>query len=457
MVAMTGGEGRNGEDMSESTVLLDADDHTEVLAAPTPGEVVRLPEAVEAVTSAGDAPAPKLGPDFGRLWGAAAVSSIGDGVREAALPLMAAVFTRSPVLVAGILFATKLPWLLCSLPAGAVADRVDRRKLLVYVNLFRAVTMTALFAIVAMGAGSLWVLYVVAFLQGVGEVFSDNTAFAMMPALVPDGALEKANGRMQAAVVMGQSFVGPALGGVLFALAAGFPFGVDAASFALAAVLFMAITHRVEPVVRKPSSLGADIKEGLRWLRGQALLRNLSVFAALTNFVLHATFGVFVLYALEILHLDAAGFGLLLSVEAVGVLCGSLQAAGIKRRLGMGPAIFASLLVAGVANLVIGTASGVVLVAVMMVSISFCAGVWNVVTNSFRQAAVPDRLLGRVQSAHRLLSWGAIPVGTLFGGVIAGAFGLRAPFLVAAAVLMVLAVAAYTLVARDRTARPWRL
>lgn len=451
MKRWTGGDGQPGEDMSESTILLDRSATDGIATGPVDG-VVRLPEAVAEAPQESRQPS-KLGRDFARLWAAAAVSSVGDGVRETALPLMAAVFTRNPVMVAGILFASKLPWLLCSLPAGAIADRVDRRRLVVGVNVFRAAVMTALFAILAGGGGSLWILYVVAFLQGVGEVFSDNTAFAMMPALVPRAGLEKANGRMEAAVVMGQSFIGPALGGVLFAVAISMPFGLDAASFALAAVLFLAIGHRAPRVERAQTTLGADIKEGLRWLRGHALLRNLSVFAALTNFVLHATFGIFVLYALEILRLDAAGFGLLLSVEAVGVLCGSLLAAEIKRRIGIGPAIFAALLVAGLANLVIATSSRVVLVAGMMVSISFCAGVWNVVTNSLRQSVVPDRLMGRVQSAHRLLSWGAIPVGTLFGGAIAEAFGLRAPFLVAAVSLSILAVAAYALVARERPAR----
>ena len=443
MKRRSGGNGRS-EDMTEPTALMEQEVADGLGVAPTTG-VVRLPEA-PPIDSGGSKT--RLGSDFARLWGAAAVSAVGDGVRETALPLLATVLTRNPVLVAGILFASKLPWLVCSLPAGAIADRVDRRRLVVYVNVFRTIVMGALFAIVAAGGGSLWLLYTVAFLQGVGEVFSDNTAFAMMPALVPHAGLEKANGRLEAAAVMGQSFIGPALGGVLFAVAAGIPFGLDAATFAVAAVLFTSIRFRA-PRAEKPAvPLGVDIKEGLTWLRGHALLRNLSVFAALTNFVLHATFGIFVLFAKEILNLQPAGYGLLLSVEAVGVLCGSLLAAGIKRRIGLGPAILLSLLVSGLGNLVIGVSASVLVVATMMVSISFCAGVWTVVTNSLRQATVPDRLMGRVQSAHRLLSWGAIPIGTMFGGAIAQAWGLRAPFFVAAGALLVLAIAAYSLVAR---------
>ena len=388
----------------------------------------------------------RLGSDFLRLWSATAVSSVGDGVRVTALPLLAAAFTRNPMLVAGVLFVGKLPWLLCSLPAGAIADRLERRRLVVYVNVFRAFVMASLFAMVAFGGGGLAVLYGVALLQGVGEVFSDNTAFAMLPSLVPKVRLEDANGRLEAAVTASANFAGPALGGFLFALAAGVPFAVDAASFAVAAGLFFLIKYRQPAAPPRQASLGADIKEGLVWLRGNALLRNLSFIAALTNFSLNATFGIFVLYALEILHVHAAGFGLLLSVEAVGALSGSLLAGKIRRRLGTGPAILAALAIAGVANLAIGVTSSIALVAGMAVAVSFCGGVWNVVTNTLRHSLVPDRLMGRVQSAHRLLSWGAAPVGVLFGGALAQAFGLRAPFLMAAGTLLILALTAYKLV-----------
>jgi MFS family permease len=374
------------------------------------------------------------------------VSSLGDGVRVTALPLLAALLTHNPMLISGILFASKLPWLLCSLPAGAIADRVDRRRLVVYVNVFRAVVMAALFIAVAGGSSGLWLLYGVAFLQGVGEVFSDNTAFAMLPALVPRDGLEKANGRLEAIVVAGTSFAGPALGGVLFALAVSSPFAVDAGTFALAAALFFAITYRAPKVAKPATTLRTDIKEGLLWLRGHVLLRNLSVIAALTNFVLHATFGIFVLYALEILHVRAAGFGLLLSVEAIGALSGSLLAAGIRRRVGTGPAVLIALVAAAAGNIVLAVTSSVAVVGAMAIVVSFSGGLWTVVTNSLRQAIVPDRLLGRVQSAHRLLSWGAIPVGTLFGGAIAQAFGLRAPFLLAGGGLLALALVAYSLV-----------
>lgn len=423
-------------------------DDVRVAATEPAPQVIRLP----------DVPAdpipkvrrPRLGADFARLWGATTISSVGDGVRVTALPLLAAVFTRNPMLVSGILFASKLPWLLFSLPAGALADRIDRRRLVVYVNVGRGVVMGGLFVAAAAGTNALWLLYGVAFLQGIGEVVSDNTAFAMLPSLVDKSGLERANGLLEASVITGTAFAGPALGGVLFAAAVALPFGLDAATFGLAAALFFAIRYRPPAVSAKSKTrMRADISEGLQWLRGHALLRNLSVLAALTNFVLHATFGIQVLFALEILHVHAAGFGLLLSIEAVGALSGSLLAARLRARLGTTACVVLALFIAAAGNLAVATTSSVVFVAAMWMVVSFTGGLWTVVTNSLRQSLVPDRLLGRVQSAHRLLSWGAIPVGTLFGGALAEAWGLRAPFFVAAGSLLVLTAAAHLVLRRS--------
>lgn len=404
-------------------------------AAPGVDEVIYLPETEPA----------KLGPDFARVWGAAAVSNIGDGVRITALPLLAAAVTRDPVAVSGILLAGHLPWLLFSLPAGAIVDRLDRRGLITAVSTMRAVVMALLCGLVFFGEAGLAALYAVAFLQGVGEVFSDNAVFALVPGVVPKERLEDANGRLEAIVVATNQFAGPALGGLLFAQSAGLPFLVDAGSFLLAAGLILGIRKR--PRARVPAgekrSIRADISEGVRWLRARPSLRNLSYIAALTNVALNGTFAIFVLFALEELELSSLGFGVLLSIEAIGALTGSLVAGRVRRHLGVPLALAAALGLAGVANLAIATTGFVPLVAVMMVAVAFSGGVWNVLTNSLRQAVTPDRLLGRVQSAHRLLSWGAIPFGTLLGGVAGRVFGLRAPFLIAAVMLCGLAAGAF--------------
>jgi MFS family permease len=353
--------------------------------------------------------------------------------------------TRDPVAVSGILLASHLPWLLFSLPAGAIVDRLDRRGLITAVSAMRAVVMAMLCGLVFFGEAGLPVLYAVAFLQGVGEVFSDNAVFALVPGVVAKERLEDANGRLEAIVVATNQFAGPALGGLLFAQASGLPFLVDAGSFLLAASLIAGIKRRppAPPPAGEKRSIRADIWEGVRWLRARPSLRNLSYIAALTNVALNATFAIFVLFALEELHLSALGFGVLLSIEAVGALTGALVAGRIRKRIGIPVALAVALGVAGLANLTISATAFVPLVAVMMVSVAFAGGVWNVLTNSLRQAVTPDRLLGRVQSAHRLLSWGAIPFGTLLGGVAGRLFGLRAPFLIAAIMLCGLAIGAF--------------
>jgi MFS family permease len=345
--------------------------------------------------------------------------------------------------VAGLMFAGKLPWLALSLHAGAIADRVDRRRLIVGVNILRAIAMGILGIFLAGGMESIALLYGVAVLQGVGEVFSDNAAFALMPSIVPKERLEDANGRLEAAVVVTNEFAGPALGGLLFAAAAAAPFILDGGSFLLAGVLIASISYRSPIVLEQPQKtrLRDDIAEGVRWLRDHTVLRNLSLIAAVTNLMLFATFSIQVLFALEVLGLSSAGFGLLLSAEAFGALFGSLLAGKLKRSLGARGAIVLALGVAAVANIAIATSSSWVLVGAMAIATSFAGGLWNVMTNSLRQSLVPDRLLGRVQSAHRLLSWGAIPLGSVLGGVLAASFNLHVPFLVAGVSLSVMTVA----------------
>lgn len=382
---------------------------------------------------------PPLGSDYKRLWLATAVSNVGDGVRIAALPLLAASFTRDPLLISGVLFATKLPWLLFSLHSGAIVDRVDRRKLMILVAVLRGAVMGALALSLMANAGGIAVVYAVALLLGIGEVFADNASFALLPSVAPPERLEDANGRMEAAVVVTNEFLGPALGGLLFAAALGAPFALDAATFAAAAALLMTIKHRPvpRPVETETRKLRHDIAEGVQWLKSHRLLRNISLVAAGTNLVLHATFAIAVLYALEVLGVNGVGFGLLLTVEAIGALIGSLLAGAIRQRFGAAAAVSGALLLAGAANLTLGLTKSWLVAGIAMAAVSFGGGLWNVITSSMRQRLVPAHLMGRVQSTHRLLSWGSIPLGTLMGGVLAKTFGLTVPFLVAAAVLVV--------------------
>lgn len=382
----------------------------------------------------------RLGSDFSRLWAATSVSNLGDGIREAALPLLAATMTRDPLLVAGVAAAGRIPWLVLSLLSGAIVDRVDRRTLMWRVDIFRTVVMAALAASVLSGGAALPLLYLCAFLLGAAETLFDNAAHAILPSVVGRENLERANGRMESAMMVCNDFAGPPVGALLFAFVAAAPLAVDAASFALASLLILSVKARpAGQVVSVGRSLRADIAEGVRWLASNAVLRSLSLTAAAVNLLVHGTWAIFVLFSLDVIGTGGVGFGVLVSAFALGGVLGGLFAPSMAR-LGPGRAITGAIVLAALSELTMGLVSNPVVIAGMLVLLGFAGAVWNVVTTSIRQRLVPDRLLGRVNSAHRMLSWGSIPLGALLGGLLARTFGLRAPFLFAAVALAALAL-----------------
>src|SRR5579863_1166852 len=182
-------------------------------------------------------PPARLGGPYWRLWWANTVSSTGDGAFIAALPLLAVTITRDPRLVSVVTAATFLPWLLLSLPAGALVDRYDRVTLMWRAQVVQAVVVAAVTVAVLARRADIAVLGVAGLLVGSAEVVFSNAAQAILPALVPPELLPKANGSQQVSLTVGESFVGPPIGSLLFAAAAALPFGMDAASFAGSAAL----------------------------------------------------------------------------------------------------------------------------------------------------------------------------------------------------------------------------
>lgn len=382
-----------------------------------------------------------LGGGYRALWAASAVSNLGDGVRKAALPLLAASLTRDPALVAGLAFAGRAPWLLLALHAGALTDRSDRRTVLWTTAAARAVVVAVVAVAVAGGWHGLALLYAAAFLLGAAEVLFDNAAQTIVPALVPADRLEAANARLYAAEVVADNFAGPPLGGALFAAAAAVPFGLDAASFALCAALVALLPRCPRPPARA-TSISDDIREGVRWLLAHRVLRTLGAVTGALNMMFSAYLSIFVLFALDVLGTGATGFGVLLAAGTAGSLAGTLAAARAARAAGTARALRATVALLALSWAAIGLTSSAWVVGAANAAIGFGVVLWNVVTVSLRQAAVPPGLLGRVNSAYRLLAWGAMPLGAALGGAVARGFGLRAPFLLAAVVaIVVLAVA----------------
>jgi MFS family permease len=382
-----------------------------------------------------------LSPGFRRLWVASALSNLADGVFQVALPLLAVTLTKSPALVAGVALAQRLPWLVMALPAGALADRLDRRRTMVRVDVLRVVVMGALAIAVGLDAASMPVLYVAAVVLGVGETLFDTAAQSILPSLVDRSQLSTANGRLQAVELTTNQFIGPPLGGVLAAAALASAFAVSAGAYLLAALVLVAIAGSFRP--ERPvdgtgatRSMRTDIAEGVRFVWHNAVLRTLALMLGATNLGWTAYYAVFVLYAVRPgpMGLSKAGYGLFVTVGAVGGLVGAWLGPRVERVLGRARSLLLAVTVFGAALAVPAITASVALNAVAFGMAGLWSVVWNVITVSLRQRITPDRLLGRMNSTYRLLGWGTMPLGAALGGAIAQWVGLRAAFAVAALV-----------------------
>lgn len=379
-----------------------------------------------------------LGGPFRRLWTASTVSNLADGVLKVALPLVAVRYTDSPALVAGLTFALTLPWLLFALPAGALADRLDRRHAMIGANVARALLVVALAAVALVpDAGSIAVLYVVAFGVGVTETLYDTAAQSILPQVVPRTALPRANGRLYAAELTANQFVGPPLGGLLVAAGAAVAFGLPGVLWAIAVGLLVGLPGSYRPERTTRTTLRADIAEGLRFLWHDRILRTLALMVGGINFASNAAFAIFVLYAVgpdSPLGLSEPAYGVLLTTTAVGAFAGSFVAervvALVGRARSLALTVLSTVALVGVPAV---TTDAWVIGAVYAVGGAGIA-VWNVVTVSLRQRITPDALLGRLNSCYRLVAWGTMPLGAAVGGALGELFGLRSVFVVMAAV-----------------------
>lgn len=385
-----------------------------------------------------------LGGAYWRLWTASAISNVGDGVLVAALPLLAASVTHDRIAIGLVSTAFAVPWLLFALPAGAVVDRNDRRRVLLVTDICRALLVGGVAVVAALADVQIWMLWVLALGLGIGEVFFDSSSQAIVPSLVDAEDLERANGLRWSAEIAGNSFVGTSVGSLLLGIAVWVPFGLDAATFAIAAVLAATLrgSFRAVPSATADSpattSWRADIREGVRWLWAHALMRNLALGIAMSNLAFAACESTFVLFATERLGVSDDLFGPLIAVVAGGSIAAGFLGSAIVQRLGRRFTILVVSLAPAVTMLAIGTVPVTWWVIAMTTVQAALITVFSVVTVSLRQQLVPAHLFGRVNGVFRWFSWGAMPIGAFLGGVVADAFGLRAPYF-AGALLMVAA------------------
>jgi MFS family permease len=392
-----------------------------------------------------------LGSGFWRLWSAAAIANLADGIFWIAAPLLAISLTDSPALVAGVQIASRLPWLVFALVAGALADRLDRRRTMIIVDFARVALIAGLAVAAITGLASIWLLYLVAFALGILETLFDTAAQSILPSVVPRDRLAPANSRLLTVEFSMNQFVGPPIGGLLAAFALSGAFGTAAAGYLGAAQLLVGLrgTFRAEQA-GAPTRIHEEIREGLGYLFRHPLLRPLAITIGLINLAQGAAFAILVLYAVEPgpMGLSEVGFGLLLTVNAVGNIAGTLLAGEIDRRLGKPNLLLACILVLALGTAALALTTNAVVIGAAYVFSGIFLGAFNVTYQSLRQRVVPDRILGRVVASFRMLGWGALPLGAALGGVIGETLGLTAVFI--AATVATLLLVPIRLVVTDR-------
>lgn len=386
---------------------------------------------MESQPAAGDR---NPGKQFPRLWAASGASNLGDGVALVAGPLLAATLTRDPMLVAGLAFMQRLPWLVFPLFTGALVDRIDRRQAMVAVSIWRAALFAALGVAVLLDSASMPLLYAVFFLLSSGETLFDIAAATILPSIVPRNELPQANARLAGTMTVANQFIGPPAGGFLFATALALPFLLGASGLVVSALLLLSLRGTFRPAGSAvPTSGGArslfrEIGQGVRWLWRHRLLRTIAIVMGLLNITVVAQVSVMVLFATDHLGLAPAGYGVLLTTYAGGAVLGSMVAPGIVARLGVGRVLQVAVVIEALVPLSIALAPGALYVGVALGVFGLHAVVWGSVLMSLRQSLTPDHLRGRVESVYRLIEYGGAAPGALLGGVLAAYYGLTAPF-----------------------------
>jgi len=370
--------------------------------------------------------------DARRLWSALSVSLVGSEITLLALPLFAATKLHLVAFQMGILAATgQLPFLLCSLPAGVLADRVRRRPILVACDVGSAVVLATVPLSVMFGGPYFVQLCLVAFVVGTLAVLSEVAHYAYVPTLVGRDSLTQFNSRLQVSYSVSES-AGPGLAGVLVQLiTAPFAVLIDAFSFVVSAVLLRSVRH-VEPRIDNShsSTVRSSLVDGLRMLVRHPVLRPIVLTGMFVAFFEQAVVALYVLYAIRDLGLSSATIGLVFVAGGIAAIPGSMLARVVGDRIGVGPAIVVGLILSAAAGLLVPFATGSTVVIILMLAAAkaitaLTFTVANIHQWSLRQSLTPDELAGRVTAGQRFIVYGGGSIGALMGGVLGSALGLR--------------------------------
>jgi MFS family permease len=381
--------------------------------------------------------------DFLKLWSAETISAFGSTIDDIAFPLVAIlVLDATAFEVAALGTVLFLPFILFTLPAGVWVDRLPRRPVLIVGDFGRAALYATVPIAYVADALTLWQLFVVGFLVGVFQVFFDVAYQSYLPSLVDREQIVEGNSKFEISRSAAQ-ISGPGLGGILVEiLTAPYAVLVDALSFLASGLFILRIRKPEEPPERATTADGSkttfrqDINEGLRFVLGNPNLRAQAGCTGTSNFFFSLGFSIFLVFAVRELGLSPGAIGVVFSIGAIGSLLAAFSAMRVARRFGIGPTTIVVTILNAPAFLAValapaGNGAIPVLVASQLV-LGFAIVIYNIVQVSYRQAICPARLQGRMNSAMRFIVWGTIPLGTLAGGALATALGLRETIVIGA-------------------------
>ncbi|WP_027345711.1 MFS transporter [Hamadaea tsunoensis] len=369
----------------------------------------------------------RLGRDFRWLLGSSWSTNLGDGIAVAAGPLLMASVTTSPALISMAALLRWAPPLVFGLYAGALSDRLNRRRIVLSANLVRVVVLAGLVALLVTGAATPVLVLLGLGLLATTEVFADSTSSTLTPMLVHRDDLATANARLQTGFITLNQLLGPPIGAALFAVGRTWPFAGET-------VLVLAGLLMVTRVVLPPhererrTPLRQDIAEGFRWVLHHAAVRTLALTILIFNVTFGAAWSVLVIYAERRLGLGAVGFGLLTTVSAVGGLLGTVSYGWITRRVSLGNIMRVGLIIETLTHGALAVTTSPWAACVIMFVFGAHAFIWGTTSITVRQRAVPSELQGRVNSVNTISVYGGLVVGSALGGVLATHFGVTAPF-----------------------------
>ncbi|GAA4693729.1 MFS transporter [Promicromonospora umidemergens] len=379
-------------------------------------------------------------------------SSLGDGIAKVAAPLLAARLTDDPLLVSGVAAVSMLPWLIFSIPAGILLDRIDRRRAMTLANGVRTLLAALLLALFATDTLTIWWLYVVMFAYGAFETIYDGALRAVLPSIVDRPDLPRANSRVEAGEIVVERFLSGPLTSALFAVSVVVPLGINVLTYAVAGVMAVFLphaaagAHRTDPTGEPHIAWYRQLTDGFRYIMSNPMLRRLWIISVAIALCFSAATATIVLYVLNRLGLPEAWYGAFILAGAVGSLGAAALADRLKVRFGAGPVMAVAQTLSLAALVLMGA---VPVLGVVAFGYFLSAGgttAWNILVMSLRQAAIPSRLLGRVHGTWRTLLWGTMPLGSLLGGLL-GRIDLRAPFLVAGCLATLIALVSFRFLA----------